>query len=85
MVTNIDGTMNLSREFTQEVNGTTINFQVTYNPHTHFFAVIENQKTHYTLGFNPATKEWTTKDGPQPAIPVAQLAQLVQKSFGVFV
>ncbi|MBD1433630.1 hypothetical protein H8B06_12395 [Sphingobacterium sp. DN00404] len=77
--------MNLSREFTQEVNGTTINFQVTYNPQTHFFAVVEDEDIHYTLGFNPATKEWTTKDGPQPAIPVDQLAQLVQKSFGVFV
>ncbi|MBD1426872.1 hypothetical protein [Sphingobacterium arenae] len=77
--------MNLSREFTQEVNGTTISFQVTYNPRTHFFAVVENQEIHYTLVFDPATKEWMTKDGPQPAIPVDQLAQLVQKSFGVFV
>lgn len=77
--------MDLSREFTQEVNGMIINFQVTYDPRTHFFTVVENQDVHYTLGFNPTTKEWTTKDGPEPAIAVDQLAQLVQKSFGVFV
>lgn len=77
--------MNLSREFTQEVDGKSVNFNVSYDPQTHFFRVIEDDKPHYILAFNPSTREWTTSDGPEPTIPVDQLAHLVQKSFGVFV
>lgn len=77
--------MNLSREFTQEIDGKTVNFNVSYDPQTHVFKVVEDNKSHYTLTFNPTTREWTTVDGPEPSIPVDQLAHLVQKSFGVFV
>lgn len=77
--------MNLSREFTQEVDGKSVNFNVTYNPETHFFNVVEDDKSHYTLTFNPTTREWKTADGPEPSISVDQLAHLVQKSFGIFV
>lgn len=77
--------MNLNREFTQEVDGKTINFKVSYDVQTHFFKVVEDDKPHYTLTFNASTREWTTVDGPEPSIPVDQLAHLVQKSFGVFV
>lgn len=77
--------MNLSRTFTQEVNGRTINFHVTYDLQTHFFNVVEDDQLSYTLQFNPETKAWTTSGRSEPSIPVSQLAQLVQQSFGVFV
>jgi len=77
--------MDLSREFTQEIDGGPIHFKVSYDPQTHVFKVVEDNKPHYTLTFNPTTREWTTIDGPEPSIPVDQLAHLVQKSFGVFV
>lgn len=77
--------MNLSRQFTQEVDGKPVNFNVTYNPETHFFTVVEDNKSSYTLSFNLSTREWKTADGPKPSVPVDQLAHLVQKSFGVFV
>lgn len=77
--------MNLSREFTQEVDGKPVDFSVTYNPETHFFRVVEDDGPSYILTFSPTTKEWKTTDGPEPAISVDELAHLVQKSFGVFV
>lgn len=77
--------MNFSREFTQEVDGKSINFNVTYDPKTHFFAVVEDNVSSYTLSFNPNTRAWKTADGPEPSIPVDRLAHLVQQNFGVFV
>lgn len=77
--------MNLSRAFTKEVDGRAVQFIATYNPQTHFFDVVEDGDTSYVLMFNPATKAWTTSEGAEPALPVDQLAQLVQQSFGVFV
>lgn len=77
--------MNLSREFTQEVSGKEVHFHVTYNPQTHFFTVIEDETATYTLSFNMQTREWKSSDGPEPSLPVDQLAVLIQKSFGVFV
>jgi len=77
--------MNLSRAFTEEVEGRLIHFNVTYNPATHFFDVVEDGQARYTLTFNPATRTWATVDGSEPSIPVDQLAHLVQESFGVFV
>lgn len=77
--------MNLSRKFSVEVNGATINFEAAYNPMTHFFTVTENESTSYMLLFNPEDRSWSTAEGPEPAIPVEELAKLVQQSFGVFV
>lgn len=77
--------MNLSREFTEEVNGKSIDFNVTYDPKTHFFAVVENNVSSYTLSFDPGTRTWKAAGDTEPSIPVDQLAHLVQKSFGVFV
>jgi hypothetical protein len=62
-----------------------VHFKATYNPQTHFFNVIEDDSHSYTLAFDPNTKVWTATGGQEPAIPVDQLALLVQKSFGVFV
>lgn len=77
--------MNLSREFTQEINGKEVHFQVNYNPQTHFFTVIEDGAATYTLSFNMETREWKSSEDPEPSLPVDQLALLIQKSFGVFV
>lgn len=77
--------MNLSREFTQEVDGKTTKFHVTYDPVTHFFKVVEDDQASYSLVFDMTTRAWTTADGPEPSIPVLELARLVQQSFGVFV
>lgn len=77
--------MNLSREFTQEVDGNTINFRATYNPATHAFSVVENGELSYELIFNMENRDWKTSGGSEPSIPVDQLAQRVQQSFGVFV
>lgn len=76
---------NLMRQFTQEVNGETIIFDVQYNPKTHHFTVTENTLVQYTLIFDPTTRTWTTIDGPEPSLPINELAALVQQSFGVFV
>ena len=77
--------MNLSRQFSLEVNGTPISFVATYNPMTHFFTITENESASYMLLFNPADRSWSTAEGPEPSIPVEELAKLVQQSFGVFV
>lgn len=77
--------MNLSREFTQEIDGNTINFKATYNPATHAFSVVENGESSYELIFNMETRTWKISGGPEPSISVDQLAQQVQQSFGVFV
>ena len=76
---------NLMRQFTQEVNGETIIFDVQYNPKTHHFTVTENTLVQYTLIFDPTTRTWTTTDVPEPSLPINELAALVQQSFGVFV
>lgn len=76
---------NLMRQFTQEVNGETIIFDVEYNPKTHHFTVTENTLVQYTLIFDPITRTWITTDGPEPSLPINELAALVQQSFGVFV
>lgn len=77
--------MSFNREFTHEVDGKPVTFSVTYNPETHFFKVVEDDKSHYILTFDPTTRRWKTTDGPEPSISVDELAHLVQKSFGVFV
>lgn len=76
---------NLSRQFTKEINGENTLFEVLYNPMTHHFSVTENTLVQYKLLFDPTTRVWTTTDGPEPSIPVEELAAAVQQSFGVFV
>lgn len=74
---------NLRREFTKEINGKNILFEVQYDPMTHNFTVTENTLIQYKLLFDPTTRVWTTADGPEPSIPVEELAAAVQQSFGV--
>ena len=45
----------------------------------------QDDNINYILSYNPATREWTSTEDPGPSISVDKLAQLVQKSFGVFV
>ena len=77
--------MNLSREFAKEVGEELINFNVTYNPSTHTFKVVENSESVYELTYNMATKEWKAIGDLQPSVSVDQLAIWVQESFGIFV
>lgn len=77
--------MNLSREFTQEVDGKAIHFKATYNPATHTFRIEENSESIYEFVYNMASKEWKAIGDPQPSVSVDQLAIWVQESFGIFV
>ena len=74
-----------NRQFSKEINGETTLFEVLYDPTTHHFTVTENTLVRYKLSFDPTSRTWTTTDGPEPAIPVEELAAAVQQSFGVFV
>lgn len=74
----------LTREFKKDVNGKEIHFEATYNPMTHQFVVKENQDYTYQLIFDMQTRVWST-EGNEPSIPVDELAQSVQQSFGVFI
>ena len=74
---------NLRREFSKEINGEKTLFEVQYDPMTHNFTVTENTLVQYKLLFDPTTRVWTTTDGPEPSIPVEDLAVAVQQSFGV--
>jgi hypothetical protein len=76
---------NFNRQFSKEINGETTFFEVQYDPKTHHFTVTENTLVQYKLVFDPTFRTWTTTDGPEPSIPVEELATLVQQSFGVFV
>jgi hypothetical protein len=77
--------MDFNRKFQHNVDGRTISFDVTYDPKTHFFTVLESgQQEGYHLKFDMNTRTWRTEDGPKPQIPVDELATLVQKSFGHF-
>jgi hypothetical protein len=77
--------MNLSREFSCEVDGQIIMFLVTYNPQTHTFRVVENGQREYELIFDLNSRTWETKGDFSSSLPLDTLAELVQKSFGVFV
>ncbi|HLS96046.1 MAG TPA: hypothetical protein VK017_10835 [Sphingobacterium sp.] len=77
--------MNFNRIFQHTHNGNVINFSATYNPQTHFFDISEDDNLHYVLIYNPSTKVWSTQGGRGPSIPVEVLAELVQRSFGVYV
>ncbi|MBE8722614.1 hypothetical protein [Sphingobacterium pedocola] len=78
--------MDFNRKFEHHLDGRTIIFDVTYDPKTHFFTVLESgQQEAYHLKFNMSTRMWTTEDGPEPQVPVEELARLVQQSFGHFV
>ncbi len=78
--------MNFRRTFQHKVDDSVIDFDVSYNPKTHFFEVYESgQSAPYHLIFNMQTREWKTADGPSPSIPVDELALLVQKEFGYYV
>lgn len=77
--------MNLSREFTQEVDGKVIHFKATYDPVTHTFRMVENGELSYELIFNMESRDWKISGGSEPSISVDELAQRVQQSFGVFV
>lgn len=77
--------MNLSREFTQEVDGKAIHFKATYNPSTHTFIVVENGELSYELIFNMENRDWKTSGGSKPSVSVDELAIWVQESFGIFV
>ncbi|GGH14080.1 hypothetical protein FAZ19_07800 [Sphingobacterium alkalisoli] len=78
--------MDFNRKFQHNVDGRTITFDVTYDPKTHFFTVLESGlQEGYLLKFDMNTREWRTENGPQSQIPVGELAILVQKSFGHFV
>lgn len=73
------------RQFSKEINGETTLFEAQYDPATHHFTVTENTLVQYKLKFDPTSRTWTTTDGPEPSIPVDELANAVQQSFGVFV
>lgn len=77
--------MELNRTFAYHHEGREIQFSVTYDPKTHSFNVVEDDNINYILSYNPTTREWTSTEDPGPSISVDKLAQLVQKSFGVFV
>ena len=74
---------NLRREFTKEINGEEVLFEVQYDPMKHNFTVTENTLVQYKLLFDPTTRVWTTAEGPEPSISVEELAAAVQQSFGV--
>lgn len=71
------------RQFSKEINGETILFEAEYNPTTHHFTITENSSVQYTLQFDPTSRTWTTADGPEPSIPLEELAAAVQQSYGV--
>lgn len=78
--------MDLNRKFQHEVNGNTVEFDVTYNPQTHFFDVFESgQREGYLLKFDMQTRKWSIDGSDSAQLPADELAILVQKSFGHFV
>lgn len=77
--------MNLSREFTARVGDQVVHFEAVYDPSAHFFTVTEDQTRTYKLLFDMESREWSTAEGPEPSVPVNELANMVQQSFGVFV
>lgn len=76
---------NLSREFTARVGDQIVRFEAVYDPTAHFFTVTEDQTRTYKLLFHMETRKWSTAEGPEPSVPVEDLAKMVQQSFGVFV
>ncbi|MFD1769885.1 hypothetical protein ACFSBF_08930 [Sphingobacterium suaedae] len=77
--------MDLNRSFQYTHDGRTIQFTATYNLQLHNFSIVEDGCSPYTLSYHPTTKSWTTSSGSEPSIPIATLADLVQRNFGVFV
>ncbi|TDS13139.1 hypothetical protein [Sphingobacterium paludis] len=78
--------MNFNRKFEHTVDGKQILFDVTYDPSTHHFQVLENgQEVGYLLKFDMTQRVWSTEGTVEPALPAEELALLVQKNFGHFV
>ena len=78
--------MNFNRKFEQTIDGQQVLFDVTYDPATHHFNVLEEGKEiGYLLKYDMATRVWSTEGEGQPSLPAEELATLVQKSFGHFV
>lgn len=77
--------MDFNRKFEHVVDGKQVIFDVTYNPKTHYFHVLESDNpTEYLLKFDMASRTWSTEGG-QPQIGADELAVLVQQKFGHFV
>ena len=78
--------MDFNRKFEHVVDGKQIIFDVTYNPQTHFFHVLETDNPDgYLLKFDMANRTWSTEGQGTPQISADELAVLVQKNFGHFV
>ncbi|MGO1243093.1 MAG: hypothetical protein ACTJHT_15245 [Sphingobacterium sp.] len=78
--------MNFNRRFTHNVNGTSIEFDATYNPQTHDFRIIDSGcEDAYDLSFDMQTRIWSIKEGSSPSLSADELATLVQQNFGMFV
>lgn len=74
--------MSYNRKFAHTVNGESLDFDVTYDPETHFFTVLESGLSEsYLLKFDMATRTWST-EGSTPKISAEDLAVLVQNHFG---
>ncbi|MFD2965958.1 hypothetical protein [Sphingobacterium bambusae] len=78
--------MQFNRKFEHAVDGKIVVFDVTYNPTTHYFQVLESGKAEgYLLKFDMQHRQWSTEGEVTPAISADELALLVQQQFGHFV
>ncbi|GEM_PF-1666871 len=78
--------MQFNRKFEQQIGGQTIAFDVTYNPTTHHFQVLESGQTEgYLLKFDMQQRQWSTEGSVEPSLSASDLALLVQQQFGHFV
>lgn len=75
--------MSYTRTFNQDINGTSVEFDVTYNTENHFFTVVESGLSEpYLLKFDMDTRTWSTDNNQESKIAAEELAILVQKHFG---
>lgn len=75
--------MSYNRKFTHSINGESVDFDVTYDPETHFFTVLESGlMDSYLLKFDMATRTWSMEGDIASKIAADDLALLVQNQFG---
>lgn len=75
--------MSYTRTFSHDIDGTSVDFDVTYNTESHFFTVIESGLPEsYLLKFDMGTRTWSIEAEAEPKISAEELAILVQKHFG---
>ncbi|WP_166333282.1 hypothetical protein [Sphingobacterium chungjuense] len=75
--------MSFTRTFSHDIDGTSVEFDVTYNTENHFFTVKEaGLSKPYLLKFDMATRTWSTEGDAESKISADELAILVQKHFG---